>query len=234
MPLVEQYTNWVTLDPVLHYKQLADCFYDNQSAWQSRQSNSFFSQCGWYKFPYCCHVPWYQDLNKLPLLDQAECEFYRLSVPMFDHANQQLGKNFVMWGAELNSVPPGGSVEFHTDKHFYSDYTTRIHIVLQTATDAVFKFDSGNHHFGAGECFIFNNKLRHSIQNSSDVPRLHLVMDFVPLEVFKYAERSIAPFGGHGAQHILARLSNTDPEYSNYVKLAENQPYPFRTAQWTT
>ena len=231
MPLVEQYPNWVMLDPVFHYEPLAEYFFSNEGIWQSRPAGSFFAECSWYKFPYCCHVPWYQSLNTPAMVGPAEAEINKLAAPIFNQANKQLGADYVLWGAELNSVPPGCSIAPHNDKHFYSDYTTRVHAVLRTDINVCFNFDSGSQHFTEGQCFIFNNKLRHAIQNNSNVSRLHLVMDFVPLEIFKYVERSIAPFGGHGSQHILANLDKDSVEYSSYIKLAGNQPYPFRTVE---
>jgi hypothetical protein len=231
MPLVEQYPNWVMLDPVLHYKPLADYFFADKDIWQSRPADSFFAECSWYKFPYCCHVPWYQNLNTPPTVGQSESEIYKLAAPIFNQANQQLGLGYVLWGAELNSVPPNCTIAPHNDKHFYSDYTTRIHAVLRTNSNVVFNFDSGSYHFAEGQCFIFNNKLRHAIQNNGSNDRLHLVMDFVPLEIFKYAERSITPFGGHGARHILANLDKGSVDYSTYIKMSGNQAYPFRTVE---
>jgi len=43
-------------------------------------------------------------------------------------------------------------------------------------------------------------------------------MDFVPASVFRYVERSIAPFGGHeGTRHILANLKPDHPRYSEFI-----------------
>jgi len=233
MPLVEQYSNWKSLEPITGYQNLTDYFYSNTAVWQQRPESGFFAECKWYKFPYCCAVPWYEELNSASIIGSQQAIMYRLAKPLFDHAGQQLGDNFLFWGAELNSVPPDVKVASHYDKHFYSDYTTRVHIVLKTNDQVDFIFENSQHHFNEGECFVFNNKLVHSIENKGSDHRLHLVMDFVPREVFKYVERSIAPFGGHlGTKHILAYLNKSNPAYSNYIQHAGAiEIYPSKTQE---
>jgi hypothetical protein len=232
MPLVEQYPNWVSLQPTLNCKELSTAFYSSKSIWRKRPDQSFFAQCAWYKFPYCCNVPWYVDLNRSDIIGEEQANLFKIAKPIFDHVRSQLGEEYVLWGAELNSVPSGVVVQPHSDKHFYSDYTTRVHVVLATNPGVEFIFENGTHHFNEGECFIFNNKLKHSIKNTGVSSRLHLVMDFVPLTVFKYVERSIAPFGGHeGTKHILSFLNANNNEYSNYIRSVGGEIYPFRTVE---
>jgi len=228
MPLVEQYPNWVYLNPITENTALADCFYANGSVWQQRPSQSFFAECAWYKFPYCSHAPWYQRLNTPEIIGQAQSNLYQLAEPIFEHVIGQLGKDFIFWGAELNSVPPGASIKPHQDRHFYSDYTTRVHAVLKTNNKTIFEFETGTKQFSINECFIFNNKLSHAIVNHGTTNRLHLVMDFVPYNIFEYVERSIHPFGGHeGTKHILSFLSKELPEYNSYIEtIGKYSTYP--------
>lgn len=232
MPLVEQYPNWVQLEPVTDTQTLVDCFYNNSSAWQQRPMQSFFAECSWYKFPYCCAVPWYKNLNIKEIIGNSQTELYNNASRFFEHINTQLGNDFVFWGAELNSVPPGAVIKPHTDRHFYSDYATRVHVVLDTNENVIFEFENIQHHFKTGECFIFNNKLKHSIKNTGTTNRLHLVADFVPKNVFQYVERSISPFGGHeGNSHILSHLHASDELYKNYICKVDGKEelYPYLT-----
>ena len=37
-------------------------------------------------------------------------------------------------------------------------------------------------HYEKGKCFIFNNKMLHSVHNNGDTPRVHLVVDFLQYE----------------------------------------------------
>lgn len=232
MPLVEQYPNWVSLDPVSFTELLKTAFYNNKDCWQERPEQSFFAQCAWYKFLYCSFVPWYQNLNTEAIIGPGESDLYNAALPIVESVQQQLGSEYVMWGAELNLVPPGATVTAHCDKHFYSDYTLRTHVVLETNDDVKFGFDSTIHNFKLGECFIFNNKRKHSIVNFGQTNRLHFVIDFVQKPIFQYVERSIAPFGGHGGtQHILTKLDQSMPEYNNFIKLVGKEPYPFLTLE---
>jgi hypothetical protein len=220
MPLVEQYPNWVDLKPINTNTALVDYFYANSSAWQQRPSQSFFAECAWYKFPYCSHAPWYQTLNIKEVIGEVQVNLYKLTQPIFEHVIQQIGDEFIFWGAELNSIPPGVTVTPHQDRHFYSDYTTRVHAVLQTNADVEFIFETGSKKFNTNECFIFNNKLSHGIVNRGNTNRLHLVMDFVPHHIFNYVERSIHPFGGHeGTKHILSYLNKDSALYQQYINV---------------
>lgn len=232
MPLVEQYPNYLKFQSVTNFKNLVDSFHNNSLVWETRPSTSFFANCSWYKFPYCSHVPWYQDLNTEEIIGKERAEIYKSAVPIFNHMLDYLCNEYVMWGAELNCVHPGLTVPTHQDKHFYSDYTTRLHAVLTTNNDVKFIFENSEHSFEVGDCFIFNNKMKHSIQNKGSTDRLHLVVDFVPKNVFKYVERSIAPFGGHGGtQHILSYLTPDNPLYKEYI---ETSPalYPRITSKY--
>lgn len=230
MPFVEDYGNWKQLEPATNYEPLRDYFYANPDIWQTRPEQGFFSKCGWYKFPYCCDVPWYRELNVAEVIGYKQAELYNLARPLFEDLNQQLGSDFLFWGAELNSVPAGETVARHFDRHFYSDYATRTHIVLQTDRQVTFHFHGNTHHFAAGESFIFNNKLTHSITNTGKLPRLHLVVDFVPRTIFPYIERSIAPFGGHqGTKHILSHLLG-NPLHKEFIQNAgPYELYPIKT-----
>ena len=235
MPLVEQYPNWVSLDPVDNTAPLVKSFYEHSAAWQKRPMQSFFAECAWYKFPYCCHVPWYQDLNTEEIIGKEQSDLYEQAKPLFDHIATQLGNEYLMWGAELNSVPAGSTVKPHCDRHFYSDYTTRVHVVLKTNDDVEFVFENQTKNFKEGECFIFNNKLTHGIINNGITARLHLVVDFVPRSIFLYTERSIGVFGGHeGTMHILNYIRPSNPIYGNYIKQVDghSEKYPYLTSKY--
>jgi hypothetical protein len=231
MPFVEDYSNWKPLESVTDYELLRNYFYENPDIWQTRPEQGFFAKCGWYKFPYCCNVPWYRELNTPDIIGSKQATIYNLARPLFDHLNRQLGSDYLFWGAELNSVPPKEVVKPHADKHFYSDYATRTHVVLSTNPNTFFVFETRKHSFKEGDAFIFNNKLRHSIENTGETERLHLVVDFVPKQIFPYIERTIAPFGGHfGTKHILDKvLSKVVKE--NFISRTGSEIYPCLTRE---
>lgn len=231
MPFVEDYTNWEPLRSAVEFEPLRNYFYANPDIWQTRPEQGFFSKCGWYKFPYCCDVPWYRELNIASVIGHRQSTLYQLARPLFEHLNNQLGDNYLFWGAELNSVPPGEAVKLHADKHFYSDYATRTHVVLQTNSNTRFIFENGEHSFKEGDSFIFNNKRLHSIENAGQTERLHLVVDFVPKTVFPYIERTIAPFGGHyGSKHILSKVQAAELK-EKFMSNAGSEIYPRLTRE---
>lgn len=222
MPLVENFPNYVMLDSGLDVSGIRSAFYNNQDCWQQRPKESFFADCGWYKFPYCGFVPWYHELSSPDIIGQGQAELFNACKDTVIEVSSQLEDclktQFVCWGTELNLVYPNGLVKRHFDRHFYSDYTTRVHVVVETNSQAKFIFQNNQKVFENGDCFIFNNKLEHSIYNGGPAPRLHLVIDYVPVNIFLYVERSIAPFGGHeGTKHILSWLSPTHPLHHKFV-----------------
>jgi hypothetical protein len=222
MPLVENFPNFVMLDRIDSVSMIRDAFYSNKDSWQQRPGLSFFAGCGWYKFPYCSFVPWYKKLNTAEVIGTGSAELANAALPFIEDACSAIsdvtGQDMLPWGAELNLIYAGHVVPKHFDRHFYSDYTTRCHLVIDTDPDVVFLFENSRHVFQTGDMFLFNNKLEHGIVNGSQVDRLHLVMDFVPANVFAYAERSIAPFGGHeGTRHILTYLTEGTPLYNEFI-----------------
>lgn len=227
MPLVENFPNYVMLDSNLEVSAIRSAFYKNQDSWQQRSNESFFADCGWYKFPYCSFVPWYHELNTPDIIGVGPTELFQASKDTVMEVSAMLEDclhdQFVCWGAELNLVHPNGLVKRHFDRHFYSDYTTRVHVVIETNTQTKFIFQNDQKVFATGDCFIFNNKLEHSIYNGGKEPRLHLVIDYVPVDIFLYVERSIAPFGGHeGTKHILNCLQDDHPLYNTFIAKIHN------------
>lgn len=222
MPLVENFPNFVMLDRLDSVQEIKHAFYSNYSSWQRRPDTSFFAGHGWYKFPYCSFVPWYQDLNIAEIIGAGPAELFKAAKPIVQEANSALnditGQQLIPWGAELNLIYAGSVVPKHFDRHFYSDYAVRCHLVVDTNPKVIFLFEHSQHTFETGDLFLFNNKLEHGIVNGGKTDRLHLVMDFIPADIFAYTERSIAPFGGHeGTKHILTHLPEDHLDYTKYI-----------------
>lgn len=95
---------------------------------------------------------------------------------------------------EINILPPGASIKPHVDQHTFSHHTHRAHMVLRTNPGACMIGETERRHFAAGSAFLFNNARRHSVENTGDTPRSHLVIDFLPLEYMR-----------HGADHPIPK-----------------------------
>lgn len=84
--------------------------------------------------------------------------------------------------AVLHILEPGQGIANHTDTSDMFAYTHRIHLPITTDPAVKFVIDGGEYHFPAGRFFELNNKLMHSVENNSNVIRIHLVMDLLPKE----------------------------------------------------
>lgn len=82
--------------------------------------------------------------------------------------------------AVLDGMPPGAKIYPHNDKSKLYDLAHRVHLPLVTNENVKFSIDNVEYHFKAGQFFEFNNKLVHSVDNNSELFRIHLVMDLIP------------------------------------------------------
>lgn len=238
MPLIEQYPNYKFLQTSFrqgHIENLTKTFYNSKPVWNKRGEKTYFSECGWYKYPYCCFAPQYADLNNSDVIGLLQTEIYNASVDVVKELwlalYSETGEQWMPFGAELNLVYPGAKISPHADNHFYSNYATRCHVVLETNNEIEFIFGNGESpKFKLGNSFIFNNKRKHEIYNKGSTNRLHLVVDFLPIDVFPYTERTLAPFGPDNSIHIINHIRSKDhPLHNKYVDYIDNIPFPKRT-----
>jgi hypothetical protein len=82
--------------------------------------------------------------------------------------------------AVLDGMPPGAKIYPHNDQSKLYDIAHRVHLPLVTDERVKFSIDNVEYHFKAGQFFEFNNKLVHSVDNNSDIFRIHLVIDLIP------------------------------------------------------
>ena len=85
----------------------------------------------------------------------------------------------VIGRSRLMRLTPGASVSQHTDSHYFWRDHLRIHIPIITDPRVAFYCDTEEVHMAAGESWTFDNWLEHSVENRSDKPRIHLVIDTV-------------------------------------------------------
>ncbi len=85
----------------------------------------------------------------------------------------------VLTRSRFMRLAPGDIVPPHCDINYHWINRTRIHIPIVTHTDVRFKCDGEEVHMAAGEAWIFDNWRRHSVENNSNITRVHLVIDTV-------------------------------------------------------
>ena len=106
--------------------------------------------------------------------------------PVIAFMKSQLTEDCEPIGAEINVLPPGVNILSHVDRHPLLNETYRIHIVLCTNEKTFMIGDETPKHWPKGSCFIFDNTIRHSVENNGNSPRAHLVVDFLPKRYLEY------------------------------------------------
>jgi hypothetical protein len=82
---------------------------------------------------------------------------------------------------EINILPAGVKIRPHQDQHTGVGTDVRVHLVLYTNENVIFKVGGNSYYFSPGTCFRFDNKKVHSVENNHPtLPRAHMVVDFSP------------------------------------------------------
>ena len=77
----------------------------------------------------------------------------------------------------FTELPAGGVVEPHEDMGAPAHYYERFHIVVQADPGVVFQTGEEKVEMVSGDVWWFNNEETHSIINSSETTRIHLIID---------------------------------------------------------
>lgn len=79
----------------------------------------------------------------------------------------------------ITKVPPGGRILRHADAHGeYVDSGARYHIVLNGLPGSLYMCGDETVNMLTGECWWFDHKAEHEVQNNSVDDRVHLLVDF--------------------------------------------------------
>lgn len=107
--------------------------------------------------------------------------FHDVAMPVIDHL---VGRHYPPGGMILRAVlarlPPGCRIDNHIDSHPSFSIAHRIHVPLMTHRDVEFVADGARIVTAPGHAFELNNKMAHSVTNSSGTPRIHLIFDYAP------------------------------------------------------
>lgn len=80
---------------------------------------------------------------------------------------------------QLAELPRGERISPHRDKGILARIH-RLHIPLVTHPDVTFTIDGDDFHLEPGRLYDLNNAVLHSVENRSDVMRIHLMADMLP------------------------------------------------------
>lgn len=85
---------------------------------------------------------------------------------------------FEKTAVRLLNLGPGAEIKPHTDHCLgYEDSEFRLHIPIITNPDVEFILDGQRLIMNEGECWYFNANFTHSVKNSGNKDRIHLVID---------------------------------------------------------
>lgn len=94
------------------------------------------------------------------------------------YVRQVLALFGVVWSrSRFMRLAPGARVPPHADIKYHWHHRTRVHIPVVTDPAVTFHCAGESVHMAAGETWIFDNWRTHSVENASDIVRVHLVAD---------------------------------------------------------
>ena len=127
------------------------------------------------------HVPvWYPAWDELPALK-----------PIILGPDGLMGREEgeMLGGVLITQIPAGGRIAPHEDKGWHVGYYDKFYISLQSAPGAVFYCGEEKINPETGDCWRFDNRREHWVENNSDQARVTLI---VCIRTEKYqAERNV-------------------------------------------
>jgi hypothetical protein len=98
---------------------------------------------------------------------------------LIDEAIKPLFKECDVMRVQLAELPPGQIIRPHRDTKILS-LIHRLHVPIVTHPDVVFTIAGQTYRLEEGNLYDLNNAVIHSVENRSDVLRVHLMVDMLP------------------------------------------------------
>ena len=83
---------------------------------------------------------------------------------------------------EVVNLLPGKQLTLHTDPQWFHKYSHRVHVPIITNLNCYQIFEDREVHLEKGCMYEINNRIMHSARNSSNEPRVHLIVDIISPE----------------------------------------------------
>ena len=103
---------------------------------------------------------------------------------------KELYPNCVFVRGEISALLPGANVLPHIDGKFFHKHCPRVHVPLYTNDDAKNVFKGHERHFELYSIYEINNRVMHHAYNHGSTPRVHLIFDLMPVELFNQTDKS--------------------------------------------
>jgi hypothetical protein len=179
------------LDPesLIPYKDYFNTRLSKNNLRPKRYGHGPFVGSYWYPFPYMFREEKFKHLYELPHLKKLK-EVYNLSIPLIEEIERISKLRIVK--LEINIMPAGTKIDTHVDKWGVLSNCCRIHIPIQTSSDVIFYVNNTKYSIPEGQIFEFNNQIPHSVENNSNISRIHYVFDLVNKEDLTNFEREVS------------------------------------------
>lgn len=86
----------------------------------------------------------------------------------------------MLGGVLITKIPPGGKVEPHADASWHVEQYDKFYVTLQSKAGAIFGASDGSVteelSTRDGDCYLFDNRMMHWVENKSDVDRITLII----------------------------------------------------------
>lgn len=82
------------------------------------------------------------------------------------------------------NLPAGQNILDHKDGGYYLSVVHRLHIPIITNPNVSFIIGDTKFHMEEGNLYEINNQQRHAVCNSSDMDRVHLIIDIIPKDKY--------------------------------------------------
>lgn len=84
----------------------------------------------------------------------------------------------MLGGILLARIPPGKSIPWHTDKGSWHAefYTLKAYVIISSNPQCINRYEDEEVIFKAGEAWLFNNLVQHSVENRGDTERVAAII----------------------------------------------------------
>lgn len=153
--------------------------------------------------------------NMLPTEHLWRCPYIRQVIRSF---------GVVVSRSRLMRLAPGSVVPQHSDTNFHWFNRVRIHIPIVTNDSVFFHCEDKTVNMREGEAWVFDNWRSHRVENSSNLFRIHLVIDTVGSSAFWQMCKQASRFNEEEFGKRVAKIPFRYQEDSIFHTETDNQP----------
>lgn len=89
-------------------------------------------------------------------------------------------RNGVLTRALFVRLPPGAVINPHVDGQAMASKAHRIHVAISPCPRCLYTVGDQTFTMNPGTAYDFNNRWRHAVRNDDDVPRINLMLEYLP------------------------------------------------------